>query len=242
MARPVILLTRPEASSHKLARIWSDRFGNRVTFCIAPLMSISFEPKLPNLDGIKTLIFTSANGVAGYIGAGGPRNLPCYTVGDVTARAAKDAGLQAVSAGGDAGALIRLILRDGAQGPMLHLRGAHARGEIAERLSMQGCPVAQTIIYTQHDVPLNAEARALLDGTAPVLLPIFSPRSAILLGSGPMKAPTYVIAMSGTVASSVRFEFKHCIIAAHPDFESVTMALTKVLDAKPWESDTSRPV
>lgn len=242
MARPVILLTRPEASSYKMARIWSDRFGDDVSFCISPLMRISFAPKLPDLEAIKTLIFTSVNGVAGYINAGGPRNLPCYTVGDVTARAAQDAGLQAISAGGDAESLIRLILADGAQGPMLHLRGAHARGDIAERLSMQGCPVAQTIIYTQHDIPLNAEAKALLDGTAPVLMPVFSPRSAALLGSGPMRAPTYVIAMSGTVAKSVRFKYEHCTVAAHPDFESVTMALAALLDAKPWETNASRPV
>lgn len=242
MARPVILLTRPETSSHKMARIWSDRFGDEVSFCISPLMRISFEPKLPDLEAIKTLIFTSVNGVAGYVNAGGPRNLPCYTVGDVTARAAQDAGLQAISAGGDAESLIRLILADEAQGPMLHLRGAHARGDIAERLSMQGCPVAQTIIYTQHDIPLNAEAKELLDGTAPVLLPVFSPRSALLLGSGPMQAPTYVIAMSGTVAGSVRFKYEHCTIAAHPDFESVTMALAALLDAKPWETNASRPV
>lgn len=238
MARPVILLTRPEASSHKMARIWSERFGHDVSFCISPLMRISFEPKLPDLDAIKTLIFTSVNGVAGYVSAGGPRNLPCYTVGDATARAARDAGLQAISAGGDAESLIRLILADGAEGPMLHLRGAHARGDVAERLSKQGCPVAQTIIYTQRDVPLNTEAKALLNGTVPVLLPVFSPRSALLLGSGPVNAPTYVIAMSGTVAGSVRLNYEHCTIAAHPDFESVTMALAALLDAKPWEADT----
>ena len=88
MTRPVILLTRPEPSSRRMAAILTARFGDRVDLCLSPLMNIVLDARLPDLDGIRTLIFTSANGVAAYLAAQGPKTLPCYTVGDATAHAA----------------------------------------------------------------------------------------------------------------------------------------------------------
>lgn len=235
MTRPVILLTRPEASSRRMAALLAARFGDKVDFCISPLMDIALDPRLPDLDGIRTLIFTSVNGVAAYVGAHGPKALPCYTVGDATAHAAHEAGLRVTSAGGDAEALIARIIVDGAPGPMLHLRGAHARGEIAERLSAAGCPVSQAIVYSQNARPLSDAASVLLQGSRPVILPLFSPRSASLLGHGPVVAPVYVIAMSRNVANSVRFEVEDCIVADHPDFETVTEAISTLLESAPWQ-------
>ena len=234
MTRPVILLTRPEASSRRMAAILAARFGDSVGFCISPAMDIVLDPRLPDLDGIRTLVFTSANGVAAYVGAHGPRTLPCYTVGDATAHAAEEAGLRATSAGGDAEALIARIIEDGAQGPMLHLRGAHSRGDIAERLSALGCPVSQAIVYTQHAQPLTAQARALLQSDTPVILPLFSPRSATLLGTGPVAAPIYAVAMSRNVADSIGFQVEHCVVAHHPDFENMTEAIAGLLASAPW--------
>ncbi|MDX1819441.1 MAG: uroporphyrinogen-III synthase [Paracoccaceae bacterium] len=234
MTRPVILLTRPEASSRRMAALLAARFGERVGFCISPVMEIVPDPRLPALDGIRTLIFTSANGVAAYVSALGPKTLPCYTVGDATARAAQEAGLKAISAGGDAEALIKRIIHDGALGPMLHLRGAHARGDIAERLSAQGCPASQAIVYSQSACPLTEEALALLQGQGPVILPLFSPRSAALMGDGPVEAPVYVVAMSQNVVDALRFEVEHCVVAAHPDFEAVTEAIGALLESSPW--------
>jgi len=192
------------------------------------------DARLPNLDGIRTLIFTSANGVAAYLAAQGPKTLPCYTVGDATAHAAQEAGLRATSAGGDAEALIARIMADNAPGPMLHLRGAHARGDIAERLSAQGCPVSQAIVYHQHAQPLSDQAASLLLGDRPVILPLFSPRSATLLANATITAPVYVVAMSSNVADSVRFPVEQGVIAPHPDFENVTEAIDGLLVSAPW--------
>jgi len=241
MTQPVILLTRPEASSRRMAGIWAALFGDQVSFCISPLMDIRFDPRLPDLSGIKTLIFTSTNGVAAYVEAKGPTNLPCYTVGDATARAAREAGMQAVSAGGNADSLVARILEDQAHGPMLHLRGAHARGEIAERLSSQGCPVSQAIVYSQHAMPLNIQAQSLLAGDTPVILPLFSPRTATLMGAGPFAAPVYVVAMSEAVITALLFEVDHYVIAAHPDFEAVTTEIGALLEKAPWRSHPPHP-
>jgi len=218
-----------------MAGLLAARFGERISICISPLMEIRLDPRLPDLDGIKTLIFTSANGVAAYVGAKGPNSFVCYTVGDATAQAARDAGLRAISAGGDAEALIARILADDALGPMLHLRGAHARGDIAEKLSAVGCPVSQTIVYTQNAIPLSDDAKDLLDGDAPVILPVFSPRSAVLLGTGRVQAPVYVVAMSSAIAGALRLEVAHCAIATHPDFENVTAEIGLLLETMPWQ-------
>jgi uroporphyrinogen-III synthase len=236
MTRPVILLTRPEASSRRMAALLAMRFGDRVDLCISPLMEIVLDPRLPELDGIRALIFTSANGVAAYVAAQGPRTIPCYTVGDATSHAAQEAGLRATSADGDAEALIARILADGVLGPMLHLRGAHARGDIAESLSAHGCAVSQAIVYAQNACPLSEEAMALLQGVQPVILPLFSPRSAGLMGAGPISAPVYVVAMSRNVAEAVMFTPEQCIVVGHPDFESMVEAISTLLDTRPWMS------
>jgi uroporphyrinogen-III synthase len=222
-----------------MAAVLGVTFENRVDICISPLMEIVLDPRLPSLDGIRTLIFTSAHGVAAYLAAKGPSDLPCYTVGDATAHAAREAGLPTTSAGGDAEALIARIITDGATGPMLHLRGAHAAGEIAERLSALGCPVSQAIVYTQNARPLSSEAAVLLQGTGPVILPLFSPRSARLIGDGPVAAPVYVVAMSQNVADALRLEVVACRVAARPDFESVMAEIGGFLKRMPWRNTPS---
>jgi len=52
-----------------MAALLAAKFGERVGFCISPVMEIVPDPRLPALDGIRTLIFTSANGVAAYVAA-----------------------------------------------------------------------------------------------------------------------------------------------------------------------------
>ncbi|WP_416914287.1 uroporphyrinogen-III synthase [Seohaeicola sp.] len=235
MTRPVILLTRPEASSHRMAKLLSVAFGDRLDVCISPLMEIVLDPRLPSLDGIRTLIFTSANGVATYVAANGPKSLPCYTVGDATARAAMAAGLQATSAGGDADALVARIKQDKPAAPMLHVRGAHARGDIPERLGAVGVPVAQAIVYHQNALTLTEEAKALLDGDRPVILPLFSPRSAALMGSAPVSAKVYAVAISEATANALRFDVEQMHVASHPDFESMAKVVADLLDTTPWD-------
>lgn len=215
----------------------SAAFGDRLEICISPLMEIILDPRLPSLEGIKTLIFTSANGVAAYVAANGPKALPCYTVGDATARAATAAGLHAISAGGDADALIDRIKQDNAPAPLLHVRGAHARGDISERLGAAGFPVSQAIVYHQNALTLTEEAKSLLDGYRPVILPLFSPRSAALLGSAPVSAKVYAVAMSEATADSLRFDVEDMRVAAHPDFESMASVIADLLQSAPWDKE-----
>ena len=175
--------------------------GQRVV--IAPVMDIvPREPGPPVVGG--TLVFSSANGVAAAAGQGLSRALPVVTVGEATARAARAAGWQARCAGPTADALVAALVADPPAGPLLHLHGAHARGDVATRLRRAGIDARDRVIYDQPERPLTAEARAALAGAEPVILPIFSPRSAALL-SRDVKAlaPLHVIALSPAVAEEV---------------------------------------
>ena len=95
--------------------------------------------------------------------------------------------------------------------------------------------MSQAMVYSQNGRPLSDVAAALLQGDGPVILPLFSPRSATLMGHGPFHAPVYVIAMSRNVADSVRFDVEHCIVSDHPDFETVADAIGALLDLAPWQ-------
>lgn len=234
MITPVILLTRPADASNDMRDRLAPRFVGRVRWVISPLIAIVPSAALPDLQRVAALIFTSQNGVEAYIAAKGRVDLPCYTVGDTTARAARDAGMTAISAGGDADALVARILADGQSGPYIHLRGEHARGDIAERLRAADYDATDAVIYAQQEQPLSKQAQDALQGHVPVIIPLFSPRSAALLGEGPFAAPLYVVALSKTVAKELRCRVEECHVAPHPDRSSMTQKLVDLLNRAPW--------
>ena len=199
---PVLLMTRPRAQAERFVALLQDLCA-RFQVIYSPLIDIRFAGALPDLSGIATLVFTSANGVAAWQAAGGGRDLPCYTVGARTADAARAAGLQAISADGDAEALLALILTDPDAAPLLHIRGTHSRGNLAQRLSAQGLPCREAVLYDQPEIPLTAEAAKFLHGPHPVVAPVFSPRSARLLAQNAVKAPLLVAGISQAVSKAL---------------------------------------
>lgn len=221
-----VLLTRPAAQADRFAAEMAERFGAALRPVASPLMAPVFlQPDLP-VEPCAAVILTSETGVEAALrlrraGAALPDRALC--VGDRTAAAARAAGFDAISAAGDAEALIALILGDGktrgADAPLVHLRGREARGDIAPRLTAAGVPTRSAIVYAQEEVALSEEARALLDGGAPVLMPIFSPRSAQLLaGQGPFAAPLWIASMSPAVArAAMGLTPERHVTAARPE-------------------------
>jgi len=132
---PFLLLTRPERESR---RFLAELAAERAEPLVSPLLDIVTTGPLPDLAGVRGLIFTSANGVRAYAALAGPPLSPCFVVGEATARAARDVGLVPVVAQGDAESLLALILDHAPEGPLLHLRGTFARGALAERLTAAG--------------------------------------------------------------------------------------------------------
>lgn len=164
------------------------------------------------------MIFTSETGVEAAVAGGWSLPRTAYCVGDRTAQAAQAAGFAARSAGGDATALVALLTGERPPGRLLHLRGAEARGDVAATLTAAGIPTDEAVVYDQKEQPLTDAARALLCGDAPVIVPLFSPRSArLFVAAGDWRAPLWIAALSPTVADEIGGNAARMAVAGHPD-------------------------
>lgn len=235
---PTFLLTRPLPQSQRFATLLRARWPE-MAVVISPLMAPEFlTPDVPQRD-FAALILTSEAGAeaARRISATG-QMLPqrAFCVGDRTAAAAKAAGFAMQSAAGDATDLLALIANHRPTGPLLFLRGVDSTGDIRNQLLLAGIETVSAIAYHQTSLPLTAEARHLMQGSAPVVLPLFSPRSARLaVAERPAQgalAPLWVAALSPAVAQvAVDLAPQHMRIAARPDQDAMLAAVAAVLMA-----------
>jgi uroporphyrinogen-III synthase len=229
-----VLLTRPEAEARAFAEALVGRLAGRVRPVVAPLMAVEpIEPTLP-AGRFAGVIFTSAAGVdaSRRLKAALPELAWC--VGARTADRAAAAGFQARSAHGDADALVVAILADRPRGRLLHLRGEDTRGNVAERLNSAGIETESVVVYRQASQPLTAEGAALLQAAEPVIVPLFSPRSARLFAelAGQPKAELHLVGMSAAVAAAAgTISHRSLIVARRPDAESMLDAVEAALVA-----------
>ncbi|WP_421999339.1 uroporphyrinogen-III synthase [Roseovarius mucosus] len=226
-----ILITRPEPEASRMAAEVKALCGD-VAVVVSPVMQIAYGGALPDLTGDETLIFTSRHGVEGFCRLSARRDSRCYAVGDATAEAAEAQGLRAISAGGDAGALLARIAEDGACGPFLHLRGAHVAADVAGALRAAGHAARDAVVYDQVEVALSAEARALLRGAEPVILPLMSPRTAriFLAQAEGVSAPLLIAAISRNAADALPEDVAACVrIAEMPDLPGVLAVVQDLL-------------
>mgnify|MGYP003835865637 FL=1 len=229
-----LLLTRPRPQAERFAQAFAGRFGPDIAIVIAPLLRIEPLGALLDLSGYSGLVFSSQNGVRAFAGMGGDRRLPAYCVGARTAEAAQAIGLRAEFGGADADVLVARLAGAAPGGRLLHLRGAHARGDIAARLSAAGQPCDEAVIYDQVPQDLTPDALDLLAGEGTVLLPLFSPRSAKLAGEAAAGAgATLAVAvMSEAVAQAWDGPAPALIRqAGTPDAEGMLNALAALIAA-----------
>ena len=173
---PVLLLTRPKDRAAEFADAVQARLARPVPVLVSPLVEIVPLGVTPDIARDAVLLFTSAAGPASlgphYDAAG----RWAYCVGDRTADAARAAGFRARSADGDAAALARLVREAAPVAPLVHVRGAHAKGDLAGRLSAAGFQVSECVTYRQQECPPAPELVRLLSGACDVVAPVFSPR------------------------------------------------------------------
>ena len=221
---PTLLLTRPEAQSRDLARRLRARIPATVPIVVSPILEIAaVEFDLPLAPGF--LILTSVHGAEAVGGVAALSGLTAWCVGDRTAEAARAAGLAAVSAGGTAEDLLALLDRERPQGTGLHLRGRHVAADVAEALTSAGTDTESVVVYDQIARPLSPEALACLDRPAPVILPVYSPRSARLLAAATdgARAARDIVAISRQAAAA--WPGPVASIAAAPDGLSMEDAI-----------------
>jgi uroporphyrinogen-III synthase len=229
---PTILLTRPEAQSRDFAAALRARVGPDVPIVISPILEIVPVPfALPVSP--RFLVLTSVHAAEAARSAG-LTNLPAFCVGDRTAEAARSAGLLPRSAAGDASALLDLLKAERPAGAGLYLRGRHAASDIAADLASAGIDTHSIVAYDQAARPLSATARAALHAAAPVILPVFSPRSSRLLAAetAGATAPLDLIAIS--VAAAAPWEGRPVFraIATAPDAAAMEDAVAERLSAR----------
>lgn len=228
-----LLLTRPIDSSAAFAQA-ARAAGWRGGIVIAPLMVIVPHTLPPDvLDGVGTVILTSQHAVAALAQA--PRNVRLWCVGPRTVQAAQAAGFSNLHQGaGDGAALLADLLAAPPPQPILHLHGAHLALDIAARLRDAGLRAQGVVAYGQDAVALNAQGRECLAQTGDVVIPVFSPRSARLLGEQALQttqwvARVHLLALSPAVAQALS-DVPHASlrIAAHPDGDAMLTGLQAV--------------
>lgn len=200
-APPTLLVTRPEPGASSFLSLLRERGYDVAGAVTSPALKIASLVPTYSLSTTDVVVFSSAHAAELAIPGAG---LKALCVGDATARAALANGYEAMSAHGDGDKLINVILTQVEPGPLVYLRGQHARIDLAERLSPHGYQVEEHILYNQIELGPSAEAEALLKGAGPLLLPLFSPRSAAnvrkwVRGS---KASIHAVAMSQAVADA----------------------------------------
>ncbi len=228
-----MLITRPEPGASQFAAAVRARYGGQAHMLFSPVMEIEQNGTVPDLTGIRTLVFTSQNGVFGYAAGTDRRDIPCYTVGDTTAEAAESAGIQAISARGAAEDLLALMFADGVRGPVLHLRGEHAAADVAGALREAGIEARDAVLYKQRPRALNDTARQALLGACPVILPLFSPRSArLVIADTVPTCPLVPLAISDAAVAALPAPLaRAALVAARPDGEAMLAGLADALAA-----------
>ncbi|MDZ7710143.1 MAG: uroporphyrinogen-III synthase [Roseovarius sp.] len=228
---PRLLITRPEPAATRFAEDLRAALPGAEVIT-SPLMRIAYGGTLPAPAPGEVLIFTSRHGVAGFCRLSNRRDLPAYAVGAATAAEARRQGFDTIAAEGDAASLLACITADGTTGPFLHPRGAHVATDIAGALRSAGHTAREAVVYDQQAQPLTDAARAALDEEEPVILPLMSPRSAVLFfeAAGSPRAPLLVAAMSRNVAARIPDgAARRVVVAETPDAASMRTVLHDLL-------------
>ena len=230
---PCILLTRPLDQSEKFAAEIADCGWRSAIWPLLTIENRFIRPVEPAAD--QSLIFTSARAVKALPDPA-PVRTPAICVGPATAAAARDRGFTAVTnIEGDADILVQSLL-DTAPKRYLHVRGAHSRGEVAERLTHANRPTEELIAYeavASENAPAEIDT-ALKAGKIDALA-LFSPRSAAifkrLVKSDWLGRMMTVYAISPAAAEPVRsMGFARVILADKPDGAGMRAAICSALD------------
>jgi uroporphyrinogen-III synthase len=238
MSRPAIRALSPssDAQASGPARIWvtraqpgADRSAERLTALgftpvVMPLLEIRRLDVQPDLTGVDALVFTSINGVSAYAALSPIPGLPVFTVGEATARAARDAGFTKIrSADGDVVALAALIRDEAAGLSLLHLGAAEPAGDLAGLVGTAARVAAQPLYRA-------VETHASPPGAWDLVL-LHSPRAArALAASLPAGAATDRIAVAISPAAGAPLDglgLAEIRLAATPDETGMLAALGK---------------
>ncbi len=225
-------MTRPQAASERFVNQLPQDIRAGVSLIYSPLITIVPIASEIEFGDARGLIFSSANAVEIAAGLSRQRDLPCYCVGAATTRAASKAGWPAECSGVNSDTLLRKLRHAQTRGPLLHIRGTHTRGDLARRLRASGCPTREQVTYDQPLLPLSDAAQETLAGASPVIVPLFSPRTARQFGklvTGP--APLFLAALSDAVADQVKpLKYRQLSVPDRPDAGAMAQLVSHMVN------------
>ena len=229
--RPIVLLTRPSAGSSQFAEALKARFGERIEIVISPLQEIEWLDNGEELPEASGLIFTSQNGVLGWNRDKSGQHPTAYSVGPQTTALVENLGLNAVDCGGDANALVDHIVGLAPLTPLVHIRGEHARGNIADRLNQAGIETFERIIYRQKALPTDESFNRVFQSDRIVIAPLFSPRSVgLFMNVLPSEAEPWLAIISANAAERVDAKFQRkMMVASAPNREAMLDSIEEIL-------------
>lgn len=194
-----LVLTRPDESSAQFLAQVEARLGDKVCAVLSPVLRIVPTTGWPDLSAFDVVIATSVHAIQGSL-----EGKPVFCVGERTAEAAAKAGGEVRHCALDAAALIKWIRSQPNPGRTVYLRGSHVATDIPAALGALSIESSAIHTYRQEELPLTEAASTALEGEGPTILPLFSPRSARLIGRAIVQPGQrlQVIAISDAVADA----------------------------------------
>lgn len=222
----ILVLTRPEEASRRFLAAVEKGLGRSVAHIHSPSIEIVQVPHgmIPEETG--AIVLTSEQAARRARAAGARADMKAWCVGDRTAAAAREEGFDAISAGGDVEALIAAVLAARPDAPLVHIRGEQTTGDVSARLTKAGIPTGDLVVYRQAECEPRPELLEALTGVEPLVVPLFSPRSAESFlrridGADALR----VVAMSGAVADAAAANGAcDILVAERPDLEAMALA------------------
>ncbi len=224
-------MTRPQDAARRFVAMLPTALtaGHQVIY--SPLISMMPLGQGIDLGGSEAVIFTSANGVSVAAETLATTGMPAYCLGQRTTSKARDAGWKAEFCGKTADELVTELLQRRPAGRLLHLRGEHSRGNVAERLNTAGLICREQVIYSQPLLTLTAEALAVLSASGDIVVPLFSPRTARQFADlCPNDANIHLIAMSEAVAEPLKLlNYKDLNVCKEPDVQAMAKLASAIV-------------
>lgn len=225
-----LLLTRPHEAARRFVALLPTALTAGLQVIYAPLISVQPLGDDISLHSGESVIFTSSNAVSAADGIADCSARTAYCLGQRTCQQAAEAGWRARMCGKTADALVADLLQRRLCEPLMHLRGRHARGCIAERLTAAGLTCREQIIYHQPLLALTGEAKSALSASQDIIVPLFSPRTARQFADQcPAGARNHLIAMSEAVADPLKsLKYKDLRICSEPEAQSMAQLVHDV--------------
>ncbi len=222
-----VLITRPEEEYADTA-LMVTALGYDPVAC--PMLTI--EPVMVDFSDVENdpshfaaLVFTSASALPPFCVQCAVRDLPVYTVGDVTAERARRAGFTNVtSAGADIAALERLLLSANlpADKALLHISGA----DVVRPMNLPGLTLDRRIVYRAVQAEhLPEDAQRELRAASPRFVLFYSARTAQAFAEAVKKdrlthqlMSSKALCLSESMLESLRdLPWRGMAVAARPD-------------------------